>query len=111
MSKHISSKKVWVKTDGWRCYEQPITSIGGCNNTGSWSDSPCPTHICEKEINGFRSILRKNGIRSRVVVGQSSNVFCIHVYVCVHPDDRTRGLELSREYQNSEGIRLFYVTD
>jgi len=45
MSNHISTKSRWVSTDGWRGYSEPINGIGGCNHTGSWSDSPCPTHV------------------------------------------------------------------
>jgi hypothetical protein len=107
-TKTISVKTKWVATDGWRGYVEPINAIGGCNHTGSWSDSPCPTHIVKKEIDGFKSILRKNKIRFKQLVTQSSNVFCQHVYILVHPDDKIRGLELSQEYQNQSGIRLFY---
>lgn len=106
MSKHISTKKRWVSTDGWRGYEEPINGVGGCNHTGGWSDSPCPTHIVKSEIDGFRKILRKEKIRSKLLVTKSSNVFCEHIYVLVHPDDRERSLELSKEYQKE--TRLFY---
>lgn len=109
MSKHISTKSVWVKTDGYRGYLHPINSVGTCNHTGSWEDSPCPTHVVQREIEGFRKILRQNKIRSKIHVTQSSNVFCQHVNILVHPDDRQRGLELSREYSRQEGIRLFWT--
>jgi hypothetical protein len=108
MSNHISTKTKWVKTDGWRGYSEPINAIGGCNHTGGWSDSPCPTNVVKSEIDGFRELLRKNKIRSKLLTTQTSNVFCQQVYILVHPDNRERGLELSKEYQNREGIRLFY---
>lgn len=108
MSTHISTKSKWVPTDGWRGYVQPINAIGGCNHTGDWDDSPCPTRVVKSELEGFRSILKKNKIKFKQFVTQSSNVFCQHVYILVHPNDRERGLELSKVYQNKEGIRLFY---
>jgi hypothetical protein len=107
MSNYISTKTVWVSTSGWRGYEQPLNAIAGANNTGSWSDSPCPSHICEKEIKDFRAILRKNKIASRLKVCQTSNVFCVHVYVLVHPDNREKAQELAKEFQNE--TTLFYA--
>ena len=106
MSKHISTKTKWVSTGGWRGYEEPINAVGGCNHTGGWSDSPCPTHVVKSEIDSFRKKLRQNKIRSRLLVTNSSNVFCQHVYVLVHPTDRERGLEISKEHQTE--TRLFY---
>ncbi len=108
MSNHISTKSRWVSTDGWRGYSEPINGIGGCNHTGSWSDSPCPTHVVKSELDGFKKILRQNKIKFKQFVTQSSNVFCQHVYILVNPTDRERGLELSKEYSRREGIRLFY---
>lgn len=108
MSNYISTKSKWIPTDGWRGYVEPINGIGGCNHTGSWSDSPCPTHVVKSELDGFKSILRKNKIKFRQLVTNSSNVFCQHVYILVHPINKERGLELSNEYSKREGIRLFY---
>ncbi len=106
MKKYISTKTEWIKTSGWRGYSQPINAVGGANDTGSWSDSPCPSDVCEREIKEFRSILRKNKIASRLKVCQTSNVFCVHVYVLVHPDDKEKALELAKEHKNN--TTLFY---
>jgi hypothetical protein len=108
MGNYISTKTRWVSTDGWRGYEEPVNAVGGCSHTGGWDDSPCPTHVVKKEIDGFKKILRQNKISHKVIVTQSSNVFCQKVYVLVKPEDKERGLELSREYQSKDGIRLFY---
>ena len=108
MSNHISTKSKWVRIDGWRGYSEPINAIGGCNHTGNYEDSPCPTSVVKSELDGFKKILKQNKIRFKQLVTQSSNVFCQHVYVLVHPIDRERGLELSEEYSKREGIRLFY---
>lgn len=105
--KSISTKKEWIPTNAWRGRYQPIHAVAGANNTGSWSDSPCPSHICEAEIKGYRTILRKNKIRSKIVACPTSNVFCMGVYVCVHPDDRDKALDIAREYE--PGTELFYT--
>ena len=107
---NISTKTKWVRTDAWRGYSQPINAVGGANNTGSWEDSPCPAHICKAEIDGFKSILRKNKIRHKVHVGQTSNVFCIHVYVLVANEDRSKALELAKDYERNN-TRLFYAVN
>ena len=106
MKKYISTKTTWISTSGWRGYVQPINAVGGANNTGSWSDSPCPSDVCEREIKEFRSILRKNKIASRLKVCQTSNVFCVKVFVLVHPDDKEKALELAKEHKNN--TTLFY---
>jgi hypothetical protein len=103
---YISKKTKWVSTDGWRGYVLPINAVGGANNTGNWSDSPCPSSTCESEINEFRKLLRKEKIRSVLSVEQTSNVFCVHVYVLVHPNDRERSLEIAKEHQKN--TNLFY---
>ena len=106
MKKYISTKTTWISTSGWRGYVQPINAVGGANNTGSYSDSPCPSDVCEREIKEFRAMLRKNKISSRLKVCQSSNVFCVHVYVLVHPDDKEKALELAQEHKKN--TTLFY---
>lgn len=109
MKKYISTKKEYISTDGWRGYVQPINAVAGANDTGNWSDSPCPSHVCEKEIKEYRTILRKNKIQSRTMACQTSNVFCVHVYVLVHPDDREKALELANEHRNN--TQLFYACE
>ncbi len=109
MSHKISTKTKWVSTDGWRGYVLPVNAVAGCNHTGNWSDSPCPTNLVETEIESFRKKLRKEKIRSILRVEQSSNVFCQIVYVLVHPDNRERGLEIAKEH--TKETRLFYSCD
>lgn len=83
----ISLRKVWVSTDGWRGYEQPISAVCGANDTGGWSDSPCPTSRALAELAKAKSVLRKAGIPFRSTICRSSNVFCAHRYICV-PEER-----------------------
>jgi hypothetical protein len=105
---YISTKSKWIATDGWRGYLQPVNAIGGANCTGDWEDSPCPTHVTKRELNGFKKILRQNKIPFRQFVSNTSNVFCVSVYLLVPPEHKERGLELSKEYSNTDGLRLFY---
>jgi hypothetical protein len=103
---HISEKKTWIKTDAWRGYSQPINAVGCCNHTGDWSDSPCPTKVVNEEINGFKKLLKKNGIKHKKLVTISSNVFMVKVNILVHPNDRERALELAKEHE--QNTRIFY---
>lgn len=106
MSK-ISVKRKWVSTDGWRGYEEPINAVCGANDTGMWDDSPCPSTTREKELNMAKNILRKNRIKYRQVVCQSSNVFCVHVYLCVSKVDKERATELLEPLVHE--TRLLYM--
>jgi hypothetical protein len=107
MSNYISEKTKWVSTSGWRGYVEPINAVAGANNTGSWSDSPCPSNVCETEITGFRKLLRKNGIRSKLKVCATSNIFCTSVYVLVHPDNKEKAIEIAENY--APDTILFYT--
>jgi len=105
--KTISLKKHYIRTDGWRGYEEPINAICGANDTGTWSDSPCPSNVRELELTRAKSILRKNKISYKQAVCRSSNVFCVHVYICVHPENRERAKELLKPLEAD--TRLFYI--
>lgn len=94
MKAKISTKKHFVRTDGWRGYEEPIYAVCGANDTGTASDSPCRTEVANKELGMVKSILRKAGIPCKHVYCQSSNVFCVHRYLVVPAEEteRARGL-------------------
>ena len=99
----------WISTDAWRGYEEPIHAICGANDTGMWSDSPCPTSVCKSELAAVTSLLRKNGINYRSKMCQTSNVFCVHRYIVVPPKDVERGKEIVKEYLAENSTRLLYV--
>lgn len=76
------SKKVeWVATDGWRGYERPKYAIAGASDTGTWSDSPCPSHKVKAELDELKKYLRQRGIRFREVITKSSNLFMVKHWV------------------------------
>jgi len=86
--------KTWVSTDGWRGYEEPAYAVCGANDTGMWSDSPCPTTVCERELAMAAQALSSAGIKYKHTSGQSSNVFCVHRYLVVKPKDVQVAAEL-----------------
>jgi hypothetical protein len=90
----ISTKKQYIKTDGWRGYEQPINAICGANNTGNWSDSPAPADVCLSELAKVKHILRVNNIKYKQIWCRSSNVFCVHGYILTHESNKETAKEL-----------------
>lgn len=90
----ISTRKIWIATDGWRGYEQPVDALCGANDTGAWRDSPCPSDVRQIELDMVKTILRKNKIKYKQTVCKSSNVFCAHFYICVSKEDKPRATKL-----------------
>lgn len=105
--KSISLKKKYVSTDGWRGYEEPINAVCGANNTGNWSDSPCPESVCLDEIKQASKILRANKIRFKRTWTRTSNVFCIHCYLVTLPEDVEKAKELIKPLIDT--TRLLYI--
>lgn len=105
--KLISTKTKYVHTDSWRGYELPINAVAGANDTGNYSDSPCPSHVCTEELNRAKKILRKNNISYRTTINISSNVFCVHRYILTDPKDHKKSKELLKHLK--EETRLFYI--
>lgn len=83
------------KIDGWRGYSIPFGAVIGASDTGSWSDSPCPSDKVEAEIKQVQAVLRKEGIRSRQKFGETSNVFCGKRWLVVSPKDWERAEQIT----------------
>lgn len=83
------------KIDGWRGYSIPFGAVCGSSDTGTWSDSPCPSPKVEAEIKAVQSELRKHGIRSRQKTGETSNVFCAKRWLCVSPAQWEKAVEIA----------------
>jgi hypothetical protein len=94
--KTISKKTTWVKTSGWHGYELPVNAVCAANDTGDAADSPCRTSQREEEINLAKKVLRAEKIKHQTMWGQTSNVFCTKQFIVVHPDDRTKAMDLIR---------------
>lgn len=100
------------RIDGWRGYSIPGTAVLGSSDTGTWNDSPCPTPKVLAELNAFRKdVLRPAGIKSRLRGGQTSNVFCGKVWVCVSPKEWPRAFELANAYLDNHGRDLRFAHD
>jgi hypothetical protein len=104
----ISLKKKWVKTDAWRGYEQPISAVCGANDTGMWADSPCRTDVCKAELNAIMKLFTSNGIKYRQSTCQSSNVFCVHRYICVAENDKAEAYVIVGKYLEGNDTDLLY---
>lgn len=105
--KTFDLSKSWVASDGWRGYEQPTFAIAGANDTGTWDDSPCPSHIANEELNALKKALGK--IPTKDVVCETSNVFCIHRYLVVPPFYIEQAKAVVREHLASIETQLLYA--
>ena len=97
----------WVSTSAWRGYENYVNSVAGANDTGNWSDSPCPTPIREREIGMAKTRLRKAGIRHRTAWARTSNCFSMGQHILVAPEDRTKAISVLRPLESE--TRLLWV--
>ena len=101
-----SKKKKWIKTDGWRGYEQPVFAIAGVNDTGMWSDSPSPSNITGNELKQFQKELEGMGVPTKVATGKTSNVFAVNNYLItpksIFPTAKSKVKKIlqKKKYQN-----------
>jgi hypothetical protein len=105
--KKISLKTRWISTSAWRGYEEPVHAVCGADDTGNWSDSPCPSKVRAEELKRAKAILSANGIEFKQKTCQSSNVFCAHVYLVTAEEDMARAIELLMPLESD--TRLLYV--
>jgi hypothetical protein len=109
MTPKFSLKKRYVRTDGWRGYEEPIYAVCGANDTGGWEDSPCPSHVGDKELKAARQVLK--GIPVKRVACNTSNVFCIHKYLVVPIDQVGEARARIKKYLSENETQLLYAVD
>lgn len=105
----INTKTKWISSGGYRGYEEPINAIAGANNTGSYSDSPCPEKTCLNELDQVKKIMIQNNIPYELVWCNSSNVFCIHGYIVVPGRLKRRAKKLIEHLL--ENTQLLYLCD
>ena len=103
----INTKTKYVNTGGYRGYEEPINAIAGANNTGNYSDSPCPESVCLSELDQVKKIMIQNNIPYKLVWCESSNVFCMHGYIVVPGVLKRRAKKLIQDLP--EQTRLLYI--
>ena len=107
--KYIAPKTKYVHTGGRSGYEEYVNTVAGANDTGTYSDSPCPSGQRKAEIALATSVLRKNKIRFRTGWGTSSNCFMARQQILVAPKDRAVALELLKPLQSQTD--LLWVND
>ena len=90
-----TTRTEYVRIDGWRGYQRPVNAIAGANDTGTYEDSPCPSHLVDQEIKMLLKELRKQKIKYRTTWGNSSNVFCMNRWVCVAPEDKLKAQSIA----------------
>lgn len=105
----FSTETRYVRTDGWRGYSEPKYAVVGANDTGMSSDSPCPTHVNEEELKAIANELKRNGIETKKIVTETSNVFCVHVYLLAKIKQVTQAREIVKEFLANNETRLSYL--
>lgn len=103
--------KRYHRIDGWRGYWIPGKAIAGASDTGTWSDSPCPTPRVKSEIRTLQRWLRtKHGITTRTRYGSSSNVFCGKRWLCVvDAADFPQAQELAEQWLGQTRNSTHYI--
>lgn len=105
-------KSRYHRIDGWRGYRIPGLAVAGSSDTGTWSDSPCPSGKVADEIRKLqRECLRPAGIHSRQRYGGSSNVFCGKRWVCVSASDWPKAAPLVQQWLRDNDRVLNYLHD
>lgn len=99
----------YKKTDGWRGYREPVYAIVGANDTGEYSDSPCPSSVRKAELSAIRKALKAEGILVRQKVCETSNIFCVHVYLVAKPSEADRARQIVKEYLENNSTQLAYL--
>ena len=85
-------KKRYHGADPWGrdSYDVPVYAVAGSSSTGNAPDSPAPTNEVDREIQGLRRHLKKNGIATRMSTSQSGNLFMEKIWIIVQVEDYSR---------------------
>ncbi len=105
-------KARYHRIDGWRGFSIPGAAVAGASDTGTFSDSPCPSDRVRAEIDRFRDeCLKPAGIKSRVRGGGSSNVCCGKIWVVVAVEDHRKAMALANEWLEQHKHDTHYIHD
>ena len=111
VGKVFSMEKKYVRSDGWRGYEEPVYAVAGANDTGGWSDSPCPSDVADAELKAIADALKKEGIKVKQTVCETSNVFCAHRYLIPMIKDVAKARQVVSDFLSNNDTRLAYLVD
>jgi len=101
----------WVSTDAWRGYKQPEFAVAGSSDTGTWSDSPCPSPKVTKEISMLSEHLRNNGFAVKQVITRSSNAFMGKRWVVVPPSQFKKAKLVADKWIAKNKSKTNYIHD
>ena len=104
-------KKKWISIGGYRGYEQPVYAVAGASDTGTLEDSPSPSHLVNKELKDFKSFLEKKGIKSKIVITRSSNVFMAKRWIIPEKDKFHEAKKLTKDYLKKTKDKTEFIHD
>lgn len=107
----FSTRKKYVRTDGWRGYFEPVYAIAGYNDTGSADDSPCRTVTGQREAARLKAFLKSKGIHFKTITCLTTNVCCIHHYIIAPIEQYEAGKIISKQWcvENHDSTSLIYA--
>ena len=79
----------------------------GVNDTGTFSDSPAPTHKGLAELEVVKARLRASKISHRTMIGATSNVFCMTRQIVVREQDMRKASEAITDNEVEEMNYLY----
>ena len=101
--------KKWVVTANNKGYYEYVFAVCGANDTGRFKNSPCPSDVREKEIGDAVAVLHNNNIPTEIVVGETSNKYCLHYYVIVPPSYHCKAKIIFTDYIDYSKTKLIYA--
>jgi hypothetical protein len=112
MEMTVPRKTRYHRIDGWRGYTMPRLAVAGASDTGTWSDSPCRSGDVMAEIIRFQEeVLKPMKIKSTVVQGDSSNVFCTKHWITVSQKDFVRAAAATLKWLKEHKYDTEYIHD
>jgi hypothetical protein len=103
--------KVTAKGDAWGrgIIVQPIYAVAGSNDTGMWSDSPCPSDKVTAELNMMKQELKNAGIPSKEAGTPSSNVFMGRRWLIVPKEKFTEAKKIADKFLKEHEADTKYI--
>ncbi len=93
-------------------YEVPNYAVAGASDTGTLSDSPCPSNKVEKELNDFITFLKTKGIKAKFGKStQSGNIFMGKRWVEVSKAKYAEADALAEQYLKDHDKDTSYIHD
>ena len=92
-------------------YSIPSHAVMGSSDTGTYSDSPCPSNLVAKELYDFRTVLKMHGIDSKFESTQSGNLFMVKLWVVVDAENVRKARQLAKRYLKKHDRDTQFIHD